>query len=155
MSTKLFFASIWWVWRKKLQEDSWRKRGGKRVLLFFFFPLPISSLVSWTLVKKSFSTPSTSSWQWQAAYFSKRFLFKSRNAFPHLNFLRRRVARSGNPLTENKLSVYFSVRFHSAYWFLSLAPTYILLQEWDVCQHFFSIQGFQFLKILMFVFFFF
>lgn len=100
--------------------------------------LPISSsFISLTLARKSFSTPSTSSWHWQAAYFSKRFLFSSINVFPHLNFLRRMVARSGNPSTENRGSLVFSRRYQPAHRFLSSAPHSLSLQHWGVHQLFF------------------
>lgn len=49
--------------KEKIARRLLKKKRREKGSAFFFFPLPISSLVSWTLVKKSFSTPSTSSWQ--------------------------------------------------------------------------------------------
>lgn len=55
-----YFMSLKEKIGRRLVKRKRREKGSA----FSFFLLPISSsLVSWTLVKKSFSTPSTSSWQ--------------------------------------------------------------------------------------------
>lgn len=94
-----YLANILMRLQEKIVKLLLKKEMG--VVCLFFLPIS-SSFLSWTLAKKSFSTLSTSSWQWQAAYFSKRLLFNSINVLPHLNFCRRMVARSGNPKPENK-----------------------------------------------------